>query len=445
MIKRSLARLGLVTALLAQPLPVAPTLAQAPAGLRAGAARVDITPAVADLPKPFTGIDSQLYVRALVLDSGGRRAVLVVGDLPTIAADVLDDLVKRIGSEANAPVENVLLAVTHTHNAVRLDNNPVGIILPGSAKITGITATAILASVKQAVAALQPARAGYGTGVFHLAGARMEPGTPAEGGQAQASDRTLGVFKVESTAGEPIALLVNGGPEPVMAGNSMKAMISADVAGVVERYVEQRFGDKPVVLYTVGSPPGVVVGGGGGRNPIAHATPADPKALMNAVGTVLGEEVLQAQARVTTSDVLPISGVLQVLNCPGKATFPLNNPGSCSDAPGATLPRCVFTDRDTAPVPLRFGVLKLGDLALVQSDANILPNVWAKVRGGSPAPAGTMLVALGYGPVHYVVDDADYPSNSYPVTASMVKRGCAATGFVDSTLRMLRQGTGRPG
>jgi neutral ceramidase len=67
----------------------------------------------------------------------------------------------------------------------------------------------------------------------------------------------LGVFKVESTAGELIALLVNGGPEPVM-GMSMNTKIGSDVAGVMERYIEQRFSDKAVVLYTVGSPPQLV-------------------------------------------------------------------------------------------------------------------------------------------------------------------------------------------
>jgi len=93
-------------------------------------------------------------------------------------------------------------------------------------------------------------------------------------------------------------------------------------------------------------------------------------------------------------------------------------------------------------VPLRFGAIRLGDFTIVHSDANVMPGLWNRVKRGAPIPGNTMLVSLGYGPVHYVVPDDDYPSNSYPVTASMVKRGCAAEGFVNGALKML--GTTRP-
>jgi hypothetical protein len=162
--------------------------------------------------------------------------------------------------------------------------------------------------------------------------------------------------------------------------------------------------------------------------------------VKGAVATVLGEEIVATAARMKTSDQLAIAAALEVLMCPGKSTYPLNNPGSCSDAPGATLPRCVFTDKDTAPVPLRFGTIRLGEFTIVHSDANVMPPVWNKVKQAAANPANTMLVSLGYGPVHYVVPDEDYPSNSYPVTASMVKRGCAAGGFVNGVARMMAAG-----
>jgi hypothetical protein len=111
----------------------------ASAQLRAGTARVDITPAVADLPKPFTSIHTNIYVRTLVLESGGSRVVIVVGDLPNIVTDVFEDLTHRIATTAGVPVENVLLAVTHMHNGVRLDNTEQGILLPGSAKVGNTT------------------------------------------------------------------------------------------------------------------------------------------------------------------------------------------------------------------------------------------------------------------------------------------------------------------
>jgi hypothetical protein len=417
---------GLVIVLLAA---IAPDAA---AQLKAGAARVDITPAIADLPAPFTSISTNVYVRSLVLDDAGKRVVIVVADLPTIDPQILDDLFKRIASAAAVPASNVIMAVTHTHNGVRLANDGLGVILPGSTKITKMVSERIVESVQQAIANLQPARAGFATGAFHLAASRTQAAAADQGPSPEPA--TIGVFKVESESGDLISMIVSGGPEPVM-GMSMNSKISADVAGVMERYIEQRFADKPVVIYTVASPPMLVVNG---RQRIQGATPADPAALMSAVGTILGEEVLAASTRIKTIPELPLSGAVQILTCPGKATSPLNNAGSCSDQPGSKLPRCIFTDKDTGPVDLRIGLIRLGDLSIVTTDANIGPVVWQEVQNRVPSPANTMLLALTYGPVHYVVPDAEYPTNSYQATASMVKRGCAEKGFVADVLSLLK-------
>jgi neutral ceramidase len=454
---RTMARIALATSVLALPAiaAVAPVVAQIPGAaaasdtrtagsLRAGSARVEITPAVADLPKPFTGIESRLYVRTTVLDAGGQRVVLVVADLPMIAPDVFDNLVSRISAESGAPAANILLAVTHTHDTVRLDNNPVGIILPGSAKITRITSDQILSSVRQAVAGLQPARAGYANGTFKLAGNNNDAvgaENAAISGRTQSADASIGVFKVESLKGETIALMVSNGPGPGLpgVGGGERSLVSADMAGMIERYVEQRYGDKAVAMYTVGAPMGVAINA---RQRAPGLVPPNAATLKGAVAAVLGEEVVATATRMKTFDYLPMAASLEILRCPGKSTYPLNNPGSCSDAPGAKLPACVFTDKDIPPVPLRFGAIRLGDFTIVHSDANVMPGLWNRVKRGAPIPGNTMLVSLGYGPVHYVVPDDDYPSNSYPVTASMVKRGCAAEGFVNGALKML--GTTRP-
>lgn len=422
------------------PAQPAPTSVPASGALMAGAARVDITPAIEDLPKPFESIESRLYARTVVLDSGGKRAVLVVGDLPMFAPDIFDDVMARISKEAGTSPENIMLAVTHTHDTVRMDNNPVGIILPGSEKITRITTDAILSSVRQAIANRQPARAGYANGVFRLAGRNDEASGPenaAVGGRTQSADASIGVFKVENLRGEPIAMMVSNGPGPGVpgtGGGGNRSKVSADMVGMVERYVEQRYGDKVVAMYTIGAPMGIAMNPGR-RGP--GIVPPVANTVKSAVATVLGEEIIATALRIKTSEKLTIAGSLEVLQCPGKSTFPLNNANSCSNAPGSTLPRCEFTHKDIGPVPLRFGTIRLSDFTIVHSDANVMPPLWAKVKQGAPVPANTMLVSLGYGPVHYVVPDEDYPSNSYPVTASMVKPGCAASGFVDGALKMV--------
>jgi hypothetical protein len=424
-----------VVAAIALPAVFAPGFAQN-AGLRAGAARVETTPPLADLPDWFKTINDKLYVRAVVLDDGASRAVIVVADAPTIATDVAADLTRRIAAQVNTPVANVLVAVTHNHNAVRLDNTVVGVYLPGSPKITAATVARALEAVKQASANLQPARAGYVEGVTPLIGRRAgaQGGQPAMASNAAPEDetlaRSLGVFKVESLAGQPIAMLINSGLEPVIA-QAVESEVSADVAGATERYVEQRFGDRAVVMYTVGS---IANSYYNARAP--GATPApDHHVIMNAVGTLLGEDVLALAAQIRPSPDVKISGAQQVLQCPGKETSPLNNARSCSDAPGSKLPACVFKDKDTSPVALQMALLKIGDLRILQADANVTPPVWQKLK--KSAPANTMLVALAYGPMHYVMADAVYPSNSYQVTATTAKQGCAEQGFINTAQSMI--------
>jgi hypothetical protein len=408
------------------------------AGLKAGAARVESTPSPADLPDWFKTIHDKLYVRAVVLDDGASRAVIVVADAPTIATDVSADLRRRIAALVNAPVQNVVVAVTHNHNAVRLDNTVAGVYLPGSPQITAMTVAKALDAVKQAAANLQPARAGYAEGTTPLIGRRAAaPGaqqavTPNAAIEDEALGRTLGVFKVETLSGQPIAMLINSGLEPVLA-QVLESEVSADVAGATERYVEQRFDDKAVVMYTVGS-----ISSSFYNARKQGSTPApDHHVIINAVGTLLGEDVLALAAQIHPSPDVKINGAQRVLQCPGKATFPLNNARSCSDAPGSKLPACVFKDTDTDPVDLQMGLLKIGDLSILQADANVTPPVWQQLK--KAYPANTMLVALAYGPMHYVMADAVYPSNSYQVTATMAKQGCAEQGFINTAESMIKE------
>lgn len=434
----------LMAALLAHAVAVSavtatPPTANAAPALLAGAARVDITPDQADLPKPFTRIRDHLFVRAVVLDDGtgasSGRAAIVVADLPTIAPDVFEDLRRRIAVEARVPLANVLLAVTHTHNAVRLDRNPVGIMIPGSAKITDATSRLIIDAVRQAAGNVKPARAGYAEGATNMIGGSDRPaaGRPSPVPIAPvAPDKTLGVLRIESSNGEPIALLVNSALEPIMQMPA-KDTVSADVAGATERYVEQRFGDRTVVLYTVGSQSG----GAYSTRPRPGVPTGDPGPLTEAVGSILGEDVLALAARAKTSATIRVAGAMRTIRCPGKETIPYNLPDRCSDAAGSALPRCDFKDRDIDPVPLQVGALRIGDTMLVQADANITQPVWQRFK--RQARPGTLLVNLMFGPMHYVVQDSDYPANTYQVTASTAKRGCAAQSFIDAATGLIAE------
>lgn len=116
----------------ASALPLVPALSQgasAPTGLRAGAAKVDIT-----LPLgannggvilrggPATRIHDELHARCLVLDDGQTRLALVICDLRMISRNLVDRAKQLAADALGWPPEQMLVAATHTHAAPGLVN-----------------------------------------------------------------------------------------------------------------------------------------------------------------------------------------------------------------------------------------------------------------------------------------------------------------------------------
>ena len=84
------------------------------------------------------------------------------------------------------------------------------------------------------------------------------------------------------------------------------------------------------------------------------------------------------------------------------------------------------------------GVIRIGDLALVQTDANITPALGEKLHRRSPLTQ-TWIVALTFGPLRFVVDDAAYGYDSYEATATTAKKGCAEQGYLNGVRDMMTQ------
>ncbi|MCS0631159.1 hypothetical protein NX786_17640 [Telluria mixta] len=432
-------RIGLALALLIAAVHGA---AGAEGALRAAAARVDITPPLEELPAPYKSVYDPIYVRALVLDNGTARAAVIVADVPAIQAGIHADLIRQVAAHGGIPPDNILLGASHTHNSIRVAASNSGGIIAGSDAFTRRVTDATLAAVRQAVAGLQPARAGYAVGKSHLIANRNE-WSPAEHRYIDGIDRSgsqfvdpsLAVLKVETLSGEPLALLLNYGIEPVV-DEAQPDEISGDVPGAAARYVEQASGDKAVALFTIGpaASPAYRVW----TRPVPDPRDAArAHRLLSAMGTLLGEEALATARDVKRMSArMRITGGVQTLQCPGKVTTPQNLARECSNAPGATVPACRFRDAEGPPVALHYGLLQLGDVALVHADANIVPSVGYRLKQALPL-ANAMVVLDNFGPFRFLVDDASYPLNTYEATATRARQGCGEQGLVDGVLQLL--------
>jgi Neutral/alkaline non-lysosomal ceramidase, N-terminal len=408
-------------------------------GLMAGAARVDITPEVADLPAPLTSVHDPLYIRTLVIDSAGQRAVVVVVDTPAIVADIYYDLIDRISAEFGVPAGQILLGTTHTHNSLRVAP-PGESPIPQSEKFTQAVIDGTLQSIRDAVAAMQPAKAGYSAGESSLISGRNEwlpaqhryiDGVDRTG--TEAVDRTFGVYEFAALDGTPIAAILNYGVEPVIFEQA-NTQVSGDVPGAVSAYVEDQVGGGMVALFTVGAPASLTY----------RVWPEDSDKrrletsarMMDAYGILMGEEALAQMARIEGSTApLAIASAGDQLTCPGKKTTPRNLRNMCAYTADSTLPACEFKDAPFNDVTLTMNLLRLGDVYYLAADGNVVPALWEKVKSQSPF-THTQFVGANFGPFRFVVDDRGYQLNTYPATDTRAQANCAETGVLESFAKM---------
>ena len=235
---------GLVLGLAASAAPAASDV------LRAGAAKVEITPNLKEFPstslggfgerqgKPAQGVHDALYAHAVVLESGGARVALVSTDLLVIPGGMKEAVVKKV-ADLGFSGDTVLLAATHTHSA------PEGMDPGGDAWPTAFgkfnrglldwTVAQIAESIRRAVASLQPAEVGF-------AAARLE-GLNRNRRQTgeERVDSTMTVMKVVGPGAKPIAVVVNFAAHPTIMGGS-NFLISADWPGAMTQALEKRMG-----------------------------------------------------------------------------------------------------------------------------------------------------------------------------------------------------------
>lgn len=251
--------LSLVLALLAPAVSAANR-----AGLRAGAAAVDITPKLFPLNMPggfsantATSAHDPLHARALVLDDGATILAMVVVDNLGAGPDVLDEA-KAIASEKTgiAP-DKMLVSSTHTHTGAPLNTRS-----EPAAAYRKLFVEGVAESVIRAHAALRPASVGAASHplpdeVFNrrwflkpgkmplnpfgrLDQVKMNPGTdPAVlDHPAGPTDPDITIISVQDAKRKPLAFFANYSLHYV--GGSPRGEISADYFGEFARVMPSR-------------------------------------------------------------------------------------------------------------------------------------------------------------------------------------------------------------
>jgi len=278
----------------------------------------------------------------------------------------------------------------------------------------------IAEAVRRARAALQPARIGAATGKANVntnRRARLASGGWGLGINPEGpSDKTVGVVKVESLAGEPIAVVINYAVHGTVLG-PRNLKITGDLPGAAARYVEREAGDRLVALWTSAA--------SGDQNAIY--SPGVDFGQAEVLGRILGEEVVRTAARVRTSPRARLHAAQRTVECPGRVLTPDSKPHDN---------RIAFAD--AAPVTIRLSLLQAGPLAFAGVSGEVLTGIGEHLKRESPY-SRTFMVTHANGSSGYIPDDAAYAQISYEIWISRLKPGCAETAIVDSFRQMMEE------
>ena len=409
-------------------------LATANAGaLKAGTAKIDITPGDLTNLNPFgggsfTAVHDPIFARALVLSDGSETAAIVTLDVPEVGD--MTALRQRIQRELGIKVDNIMIAATHDHSAPRIGKVSPGALAqdggPESARYSEVVFDKIVSALSEAQSAAQPARFGLGKGAVDI-NVNRDQYIPGKGwglgyDPVGPSEKTVWVLKFAALNGKPIANLFDYAVHSNVTFGIKE--ISGDLAGAAERYVERNGGDGGIGMFLMG-PAGDQaprVFHAGQRGDVAHDRALAYEAN-DAQGLMLGAEVLRVtdQIESLTTDVR-IKTATREATCPTKQ---------------GVGQMATMTAVHSPTVTLRLGLIMLNQVAITGVSGEVVTNIYRHLQKETPL-ADTILATIVNDRVGYLPDDAAYDRPIFEVNGSPAARGCAEGAIVDGLVEMIK-------
>ena len=227
------------------------------ATLQAGAAKVDITPDIrqirvqlggygARLNMPPVGVRDPIYARALALQRGKQRVVLVALDHLLVPGS----LTRAVLKATQLAPHQLFMAASHTHcapDAMGM-NERMRYPIPGVAtfqpELLRFTAERITEAIRLAQSRLQPARLALY--------AEPLPGLNRNRRGRGITDPIMTVARLNTPAGKPIAVLVIYAAHPTIYSHTMME-VSAEFPGVLQNGLEAFWDNDAVALFLNGA------------------------------------------------------------------------------------------------------------------------------------------------------------------------------------------------
>ena len=401
--------------------------------LHCGAAKIDITPSAELLPYMFGLMGQQygkvhdaLFLRVIALRSGDTQALMVVYDLDKATNPV--EWTRLIEDETGVPTENILYMAIHTHTAPLTGYRPFegpnfierkpADVQDKVREYEDFLKARLLTAVKQALAAMVPARMGYRTGecfigvnrcrqydVKNKSGAilpTMNIGVNPVG----IADPTLLAVRFEDLNGNPIAFFTNYAVHCVAAFLNTcedgKAFLSSDIGGAVSKEMEKEYPGS-VAMWT-SAPAGDI-------NPIQMIQTfyPDPETGAPVMHRILGEDAADATLKIMAfRQLAAIRQTLRGVVC-NITQAPLQVGIEWARTKHALDGFRTKTPTFDQLYEVRIHLLQVGPLALIGVDGELYTSLGQAMRTVSPVP-DTFIInhecSLLLNNPGYIMDDA---------------------------------------
>ncbi|HYW43270.1 MAG TPA: neutral/alkaline non-lysosomal ceramidase N-terminal domain-containing protein [Bryobacteraceae bacterium] len=384
------------------------------AGFRAAAVRVDITPQTPQwlmgyAARRSTGVQDRIYHRVVAMDSGDRQFYLIASDLCLFSPALYEDVVRQLQKEDGIDPQQLWWSVTHTHSAPEVGEPGMYRALLGRSdhewdrEYTGDVAKALIGAVRSARSRLEPARIAFAEG---LSMANLNRRAKDPEGRVSLGlnpdgpvDRQIGVIRIESAGGSPIALIANYAMHgTVLSGQNL--LISGDAPGSVTAYLENKLGG--TVLF--------VNGAAGNIAPIYSVYPDPRSGHLSQFNVLLGDRILAAVGSMgtATAEVAIWTGE-KIVDTPRKEGL----------AWPESLPNYAKTEgRAMVRLPVRF--LRINDTLIWSAPVELFCEIAMRVRGRSPFSHtfyfGYTNGWLGYLPTAKAFEEGGYEPATSPFT-----------------------------
>jgi len=381
-----------------------------PHGIKAGCARVDITPPVGvwlsgygSRKKPSEAISDPLFAKAIVLDDGQNKIAIVSTDLLWIPLDITAEIRQIVKKKIGLPESNVLVCATHTHFGPKIDkirkdwpDTPASKVDKSYVKkLTQKISESILTAANNT----RPVKLGMVKGeiseIVYNRRTKRPDGKVAMTFRLPPADPNLAfgpiepqvcILRVEDTSRALVGTIVNYACHPVCGATDNQEFysISADYPGYTAKVVEQMEGG--ICLFALGT--------AGNMNPVR----IEGENHRSRIGKALGGEVLRRLQFVSTSDDIALKALKKQVILPVKKDLP---PERISDE-----------DKAKGTLATEIQVLRIGDIYMLGLPGEVLVEIGLEIKKESGIK-NLFIISLSNDACGYVCHSQAYDEGGY--------------------------------